>query len=98
MKSKVAAQLKVRITYFKIKMPGNVDISTFGRSVMFTLIIVRKCFLKLIELRDSERILDLTNNSRSYLREWIPLIYNTKIRKTVFVKFVVFRRKLIMIL
>lgn len=28
--------------------------------------------LKLIELRDAEKVFDLTNNSRDYLREWLP--------------------------
>jgi ribosomal-protein-serine acetyltransferase len=34
--------------------------------------------LKLIELRDVERIFELTNNSRDYLREWLPWLDNTK--------------------
>ncbi|MGN8842484.1 GNAT family N-acetyltransferase [Niallia sp. HCP3S3_B10] len=44
--------------------------------------------LKLIELRDSESIFDLTNKSRSYLREWLPwLDITTKLEDTVeFVK------------
>jgi ribosomal-protein-serine acetyltransferase len=33
--------------------------------------------LKLIELRDAERVFDLTNNSRDYLREWLPWLDNT---------------------
>jgi len=33
--------------------------------------------LKLIELRDAERIFDLTNNSRDYLRKWLPWLDNT---------------------
>ena len=28
--------------------------------------------LKLIELRDGARVFELTNNSRAYLREWLP--------------------------
>lgn len=44
--------------------------------------------LKLLELGDSERIFDLTNQSRSYLREWLPwLDITTKLEDTVeFVK------------
>lgn len=34
--------------------------------------------LKLIELRDGERIFELTNNSRGYLREWLPWLDATK--------------------
>jgi ribosomal-protein-serine acetyltransferase len=40
--------------------------------------------LKLIELRDGERIFELTNNSREYLREWLPWLDTTiKIEDTV---------------
>jgi len=40
--------------------------------------------LKLIELRDAERIFELTNNSRSYLREWLPwLDTTTKLEDTM---------------
>ncbi len=28
--------------------------------------------LKLLELRDGEKLFELTNNSRRYLREWLP--------------------------
>lgn len=39
--------------------------------------------LKLIELRDTERVFDLTNNSRDYLKEWLPwLDYTTKLEDT----------------
>ena len=35
--------------------------------------------LKLIELRDAERVFELTNNSRAYLREWLSwLDFTTK--------------------
>lgn len=33
--------------------------------------------LKLIELRDGERVFKLTNNSRDYLREWLPWLDTT---------------------
>jgi ribosomal-protein-serine acetyltransferase len=33
--------------------------------------------LKLIELRDGERVFELTNNSRGYLREWLPWLDTT---------------------
>jgi ribosomal-protein-serine acetyltransferase len=40
--------------------------------------------LKLIELRDGERIFALTNNSRNYLRQWLPwLDGTTKIEDTM---------------
>ncbi|MFD0050212.1 GNAT family N-acetyltransferase [Actinomycetes bacterium NPDC127524] len=39
--------------------------------------------LKLLELKDAERIFELTNQSRSYLREWLPwLDFNTKLEDT----------------
>jgi ribosomal-protein-serine acetyltransferase len=39
--------------------------------------------LKLIELRDGKRVFNLTNNSRAYLREWLPwLDYTTKLEDT----------------
>ncbi|WP_100330419.1 GNAT family N-acetyltransferase [Bacillus xiapuensis] len=40
--------------------------------------------LKLMELRDGERIFELTNNSREYLREWLPWLDTTiKLEDTV---------------
>lgn len=40
--------------------------------------------LKLIELRDGERIFELTNNSRGYLRKWLPWLDNTtKLEDTI---------------
>ncbi|KRE31645.1 hypothetical protein ASG81_24810 [Paenibacillus sp. Soil522] len=39
---------------------------------MFIHAIEEDLSLKLIELRDVERIFELTNNSRDYLREWLP--------------------------
>ena len=33
--------------------------------------------LKLIDIRDAERVFNLTNNSRDYLREWLPWLDNT---------------------
>ncbi|WP_416826215.1 GNAT family N-acetyltransferase [Ectobacillus polymachus] len=40
--------------------------------------------LKLIEVRDGERIFKLTNNSRTYLREWLPwLDVTTKLEDTI---------------
>ncbi|WP_137743021.1 GNAT family N-acetyltransferase [Robertmurraya siralis] len=40
--------------------------------------------LKLIELRDGERIFELINNSREYLREWLPWLDTTiKIEDTI---------------
>ena len=39
--------------------------------------------LKLIELKDAERVFELTNNSRAYLREWLPwLDFTTKLDDT----------------
>lgn len=39
--------------------------------------------LKLIELRDAESVFELTNNSRAYLREWLPwLDFTTKLEDT----------------
>jgi ribosomal-protein-serine acetyltransferase len=38
--------------------------------------------LKLIELRDGERVFELTNNSRGYLREWLPWL-DTAITKSL---------------
>ena len=35
--------------------------------------------LKLIELRDGGRVFELTNNSRAYLREWLPWLDTTVI-------------------
>lgn len=41
-------------------------------------------YLKFIELRDAERIFELTNGSRSYLRQWLPwLDATTKLEETV---------------
>lgn len=34
--------------------------------------------LKLTELRDADRVFELTNNSREYLREWLPWLDFTK--------------------
>jgi ribosomal-protein-serine acetyltransferase len=40
--------------------------------------------LKLIEPRDGQKVFELTNNSRSYLREWLPwLDTTTKIEDTI---------------
>ena len=40
--------------------------------------------LKLIELRDAERVFQLTNTSRSYLREWLPwLDFTIKVEDTI---------------
>ena len=40
--------------------------------------------LKLIELIDGERVFELTNNSRGYLREWLPwLDTTTKLEDTM---------------
>lgn len=40
--------------------------------------------LKLIEFRDSEKVFELTNKSRSYLREWLPwLDSTTKLEDTI---------------
>ncbi|WP_040203343.1 GNAT family N-acetyltransferase [Neobacillus jeddahensis] len=40
--------------------------------------------LKLIELRDGERVFEVTNNSRGYLREWLPwLDMTTKLEDTI---------------
>ncbi|MBT2649785.1 GNAT family N-acetyltransferase [Bacillus sp. ISL-34] len=34
--------------------------------------------LKLLELKDAERVFEITNQSREYLREWLPWLDNTK--------------------
>ena len=34
--------------------------------------------LKLLELKDTERVFELTNQSREYLREWLPWLDNSK--------------------
>lgn len=56
---------------------------------MFVHIIDEELSLKLIDLRDCERIFDLTNKSRNYLREWLPwLDITTRLEDTEeFVKF-----------
>lgn len=33
--------------------------------------------LKLIELKDADRLFELTDQSRNYLREWLPWLDNT---------------------
>ncbi|MCY9140656.1 GNAT family N-acetyltransferase [Peribacillus frigoritolerans] len=33
--------------------------------------------LKLLELKDAERVFEITNQSREYLREWLPWLDNT---------------------
>ncbi|OXM82862.1 GNAT family N-acetyltransferase [Paenibacillus rigui] len=43
---------------------------------MFIYKIDEELSLRLIELRDAERIFELTNKSRSYLREWLPWLNN----------------------
>ncbi|NRD77998.1 GNAT family N-acetyltransferase [Bacillus sp. BRMEA1] len=50
---------------------------------MFVHKITEELSLKLIELRDAERIFELTDQSRSYLREWLPwLDYTVKLEDT----------------
>lgn len=50
---------------------------------MFTHKIEENLALKLIELRDAESVFKLTNNSRAYLREWLPwLDITTKLEDT----------------
>ncbi|MCZ2260744.1 GNAT family N-acetyltransferase [Sporosarcina sp. G11-34] len=50
---------------------------------MFTHKIDEDLALKLIELRDAESVFELTNNSRDYLREWLPwLDITTKLEDT----------------
>ncbi|AIM16301.1 MULTISPECIES: GNAT family N-acetyltransferase [Neobacillus] len=50
---------------------------------MFVHKIDEEVSLKLIELKDAERIFELTNNSREYLREWLPWLDTvTKIEDT----------------
>ena len=40
--------------------------------------------LKLIEIIDGEKVFELTNNSRRYLREWLPwLDTTTKLEDTI---------------
>lgn len=51
---------------------------------MFTHKINEDLSLKLIELRDAERIFELTNDSRDYLKEWLPwLDTTTKLEDTI---------------
>ena len=38
---------------------------------------MRSYLLKLIELKDGERVFELTNQSRDYLREWLPWLDTT---------------------
>jgi ribosomal-protein-serine acetyltransferase len=44
---------------------------------MFTYKIDEKISLKLVELRDAEKVFKLTDNSREYLREWLPWLDKT---------------------
>ncbi|MGE8206873.1 GNAT family N-acetyltransferase [Heyndrickxia sp. NPDC080065] len=44
---------------------------------MFIYKIDEELALKLIELRDANRVFELTNQSRSYLREWLPWLDST---------------------
>jgi ribosomal-protein-serine acetyltransferase len=44
---------------------------------MFVYRIDEELSLKLIDLRDAERVFALTNNSRAYLREWLPWVDTT---------------------
>ncbi|PCD05916.1 RimJ/RimL family protein N-acetyltransferase [Peribacillus simplex] len=40
--------------------------------------------LKLLELKDAERVFEITNQSREYLREWLPWLDNTtKLEDTI---------------
>src|SRR5690606_37053261 len=56
----------------------------FGGDVMFAHKIDEELSLKIIELRDGERIFELTNKSRNYLREWLPWLDTTiKIEDTL---------------
>lgn len=45
---------------------------------MFHYIIDEDLSLKLMEIRDGEKIFSLTNQSRDYLREWLPWLDQTK--------------------
>lgn len=45
---------------------------------MFTYTIDEELSLKLVELKDAERIFQLTDQSRFYLREWLPWLDYTK--------------------
>lgn len=50
---------------------------------MFTYKIDDDLSLKFLELRDAERVFELTNNSRKYLREWLPwLDFTVKVEDT----------------
>lgn len=56
----------------------------FGGEIMFVHKIDEDLSLKLIELRDGERVFELTNNSRGYLREWLPWLDTTiKLEDTI---------------
>ncbi|KHF39728.1 GNAT family N-acetyltransferase [Halalkalibacter okhensis] len=51
---------------------------------MFTHKINDDLSLKLIEIRDAEKIFELTDKSRGYLREWLPwLDHTTKLEDTI---------------
>src|SRR4051812_23910667 len=58
------------------------------RGTMFIHKIDEDLSLKLIELRDGERVFELINKSRNYLREWLPwLDATTKLEdQTGFIK------------
>ncbi len=45
---------------------------------MFVHKIDEELSLKLIDMRDSEKVFALTNNSRDYLKEWLPWLEKTK--------------------
>ncbi|WP_203334799.1 GNAT family N-acetyltransferase [Planococcus beigongshangi] len=45
---------------------------------MFSYKIDEELSLKLVEVRDSERIFELTDTSRDYLKEWLPWLDYTK--------------------
>jgi ribosomal-protein-serine acetyltransferase len=50
---------------------------------MFIYRIDEELSLKIIEVKDAQRIFELIDNSRSYLREWLPWIdYSNKIEDT----------------
>ncbi|MBU7595104.1 GNAT family protein [Metabacillus halosaccharovorans] len=51
---------------------------------MFTYKMNDELSLKLVEVRDAEDVFELTNNSRTYLREWLPwLDTTTKLEDTI---------------
>lgn len=62
---------------------GKIQKSQLGGEKMFLHKINADLSLKLIQLNDADRVFELTEESRSYLREWLPwLDTTTKVKDT----------------